>query len=131
MTITMTMRMTMTMDHDNNDDDDHENDDADNDEEYDNDGEYIRYYPGSMGCRFTGNSFLDASSHLYKRVCPSVRRSVGPSVGPSVTSYFQNRKMELLLHECHQGGPVTSQKCRIASLVGLVGLLVSRSIRDF
>ena len=27
--------------------------------------------------------FLDASSHLYKRVCPSVRRSVGPSVGPS------------------------------------------------
>ena len=30
--------------------------------------------------------FLDASTHLYKRVCPSVRpsvrRSVGPSVGP-------------------------------------------------
>ena len=26
-------------------------------------------------------SFLDASSHLYKRVFPSVRRSVGPSVG--------------------------------------------------
>ena len=26
--------------------------------------------------------FLDASSHLYKRVCPSVRPSVGPSVGP-------------------------------------------------
>ena len=25
-----------------------------------------------------------ASSHLYKRVCPSVRQSVGPSVGPSV-----------------------------------------------
>ena len=25
--------------------------------------------------------FLDASSHLYKRVCPLVRRSVGPSVG--------------------------------------------------
>ena len=34
--------------------------------------------------------FLDASSHLYKRVCPSVRRSVRRSVGPSVTSYFQN-----------------------------------------
>ena len=33
--------------------------------------------------------FLDASSHLYKRVCPSVRRSVHRSVrrsvGPSVT----------------------------------------------
>ena len=28
--------------------------------------------------------FLDAFSHLYKRVCPSVRRSVGPSVGPLV-----------------------------------------------
>ena len=29
--------------------------------------------------------FLNAFSHLYKRVCPSVRRSVGPSVRPSVT----------------------------------------------
>ena len=28
--------------------------------------------------------FLDASSHLYKRVCPSVRPSVGPSVRRSV-----------------------------------------------
>ena len=25
--------------------------------------------------------FLDASSHFYNRVCPSVRWSVGPSVG--------------------------------------------------
>ena len=30
------------------------------------------------------NRFLDASTHLYKRLCPSVRPSVGPSVGPSV-----------------------------------------------
>ena len=30
------------------------------------------------------NPFLDASSHLYKRVCPSVGPSVRPSVGPSV-----------------------------------------------
>jgi len=29
--------------------------------------------------------FLDASSHLYNRVCPSVGRSVGWSVGRSVT----------------------------------------------
>ena len=29
--------------------------------------------------------FLDAFSHLYKRVCLSVRPSVVPSVGPSVT----------------------------------------------
>ena len=28
--------------------------------------------------------FLDASTHLYKRVCPSVGPPVGPSVGPSV-----------------------------------------------
>ena len=28
--------------------------------------------------------FLDAFSHLYKRVCPSVRPSVGRSVRPSV-----------------------------------------------
>ena len=35
--------------------------------------------------------FLDAPSHLYKRVCPSVRPSVGPSVGPSVPRYFQTR----------------------------------------
>ena len=28
--------------------------------------------------------FLDAPSHLYRRLCPSVRPSVGPSVGPSV-----------------------------------------------
>ena len=36
--------------------------------------------------------FLDASSHLYKRVCPSVGWSVGPSVrqsvGPSVDHAF-------------------------------------------
>ena len=39
-------------------------------------------------CQFCG-LFLDAFSHLYKRVCPSVgpsvRPSVHPSVGPSVT----------------------------------------------
>ena len=37
---------------------------------------------------FFSFSFLDAPSHLYKRLCPSVRRSVRrsvrPSVGPSV-----------------------------------------------
>ena len=35
--------------------------------------------------RYSNNTpFLDASSHLYKRVCPSVRPSVGPSVRRSV-----------------------------------------------
>jgi len=36
---------------------------------------------------FSG-TFLDASTHLYKRVCPSVRRSVGWSVGRSPV-FFQ------------------------------------------
>ena len=33
--------------------------------------------------KLNGN-FLDASTHLYKRLCPSVDPSVGPFVGPSV-----------------------------------------------
>ncbi len=33
-------------------------------------------------------NFLDASSHLYKRVCPSVRRSVRPCVGLSARNAF-------------------------------------------
>ena len=44
--------------------------------------------------------FLDASTHLYKRVCPSVgplvHQWVGPSVhqsvGPSVSHFFKSRK---------------------------------------
>ena len=43
--------------------------------------------------------FLDAPSHLYKRVCPSVRRSVGPSV----PRYFQTRTRRIL--------------CRVSGLV--------------
>ena len=40
--------------------------------------------------------FLDAPSHLYKRSCPSVRRSVRRSVGPSVPRYFQTRTRRIL-----------------------------------
>ena len=43
--------------------------------------------------------FLDAPSHLYKRVCPSVRSSVRPSV----PSYFQTRTRRIL---CHVSGLV-------------------------
>ena len=43
--------------------------------------------------------FLDAPSHLYKRLCPSVR----PSVGPSVPSYFPMRTRRIL--------------CRVSGLV--------------
>ena len=33
-------------------------------------------------------AFLDASTHLYKRLCSSVGLSVGPSVGPSRVSQY-------------------------------------------
>ena len=57
----------------------------------------------------------------------SIRGSVRPSVGPSVPRsvgplvrnafFFINCKNEdFFLHVCDQGGPGTSQKCRIASL---------------
>ena len=38
------------------------------------------------------NPFLVLSTRLYKRVCPSVRRLVGRSVRPSVTSFFGGQK---------------------------------------
>ena len=72
---------------------------------------------------------VDASSHVYKRVCPSVRLSVppsvcpslrpsvcpfvplsvpptvGPSVGPFLTFFFQNLEMKDYGYGYHQGGP--------------------------
>ena len=49
--------------------------------------------PGCKNSLFTV-IFLDASSHLYKRVCPSVgpsvRRSVRPSVGNQLFSNSEN-----------------------------------------
>ena len=54
---------------------------------------------------------LDASSHLYKRVCPSVRPSVGPSVGPS--PIFSN-SVYALPHT--QKPPLTIIRCVLASL---------------
>ena len=55
------------------------------------------FHPSSLSL------FLDAPSHLYMRVCPSVRPSVGPSVGPSVPRYFQTRTRRIL--------------CRVSGLV--------------
>ena len=52
---------------------------------------------------FCFSFFLDAPSHLYKRVCPSVGPSVRPSVGPSVPRYFQTRTRRIL--------------CRVSGLV--------------
>ena len=41
------------------------------------------------------SGFLDSFSHLYKRVCLSVRRSVGPPVGRSV----RHTRVEFLRNE--------------------------------
>ena len=38
--------------------------------------------------------FLDASSHLYMRSCPSDGRSDGRSVGPMVTRFFFNIELK-------------------------------------
>ena len=59
--------------------------------------------------------FSDASMHLYKRVCPSVRPSVGWLVGWPVMRFFLNCKNEGFSSctVCHQGGQGTSQICRI------------------
>ena len=45
---------------------------------------------------FTPVFFLDAPSHLYKRLCPSVGPSVGASVGPYVPCYFRRREARIL-----------------------------------
>ena len=45
----------------------------------------ILLFPFSQLSHLPFSQFLDASSHLYKRVCPSVRPSVRRSVRPSVT----------------------------------------------
>ena len=48
--------------------------------------------------------FLDATTHLYKRLCPSVGPSVGRSVCPSVPRYFQTLKIEVF--ECGKSSNV-------------------------
>ena len=42
--------------------------------------------------------FLDASTHLYKRVCPSVRRLVCRSVPWSVSRFFKSQKSANLMN---------------------------------
>ena len=46
--------------------------------------------------------FLDASSHLYMRVCPSVRVSVRPSVYPSVNIKEKPPKKTISACETHR-----------------------------
>ena len=48
--------------------------------------------------------FLDASSHLYKRVCPSVRWSVRPSVRPLVRPLVRNAFVKIAENGVIQDG---------------------------
>ena len=50
----------------------------------------------------SANHFLDASSHLYMRVCPSVRVSVRPSVCPSVNIKEKPPKTTISACETHR-----------------------------
>ena len=47
-------------------------------------------------CAFRKTSFLDATSHLYKRVCPSVGPSICPLVSHAFVKITENRAF---LHE--------------------------------
>ena len=82
-------------------------------------------------------AFLDATSHLYKRGCPSVGRSVRPSVGPSVTSsvtsFFFTWKMKDFLRKNHWVGQdlmVTGQTAS-SHLYEKVGWSVGPSVRRY
>ena len=68
--------------------------------------ELIHYSFEFLEVNYSG--FLDAPSHLYKRLCPSVGPSVGPSVrpsvrpsvGPYVPCYFWRWKEPILGASC-------------------------------
>ena len=49
-------------------------------------------------------SCLDASSHLYKRPCPSVFPLIGPSVGWSVRNTFVNFDERSMFTDVNRGG---------------------------
>ena len=53
-------------------------------------GDFLRESASKSTASFLAESLhsIDASSHLCKRPCPSVRWLVGPSVGPSVGNVF-------------------------------------------
>ena len=61
-----------------------------------------------------GNAFLDASSHLYKRVCPLDRRSVGPSVR---NAFVKSGEMEHLQFRKY----ATSCLCQFFSKLNRLG----------
>ena len=63
--------------------------------------------------------FLDASSHLYIRSCPSVGRMVELSGGWSGTRFFQTLKMSPFLYENHWSSPTLT----LLYVLGVLGVL--------
>ena len=63
----------------------------------------------SLGILFHFNIFLVADTQLYKRLCPSVRRLVGWSVGRSVTLELKSGKTRISApaHPSATGGRVS------------------------
>ena len=67
-------------------------------------------------------SFLDASSHLYKRVCPSIRRSVHWSVSHAFVKIAENGIMQDEIHlmsciqPCFSGVHLKSQSTQASSV---------------
>ena len=53
---------------------------------------------------FLFHLFLDASLHLYKRVCLSVAPSLHPSVGQSITLLSKRMKIDILRQMSARGG---------------------------
>ena len=49
-------------------------------------------WPERFSEKESNETFLDATTHLYKRSCPSLGPSVGPSVRRSVPCYFRTTK---------------------------------------
>ena len=63
--------------------------------------------------------FLDASSHLYMRSCPSVGWLVGPSVG---NPFFLNVENEQFLIENH-GGSLTLTLLNVLGVLNVLHVL--------
>ena len=84
-------------------------------------------------------ALLDASSHLYKRVCPSVGPSVHPSVGQSIThelkscknavfdqNYYHYERERIL---CRVNGLVFSFQTPLKSIIVFFSLAVIKFLR--
>ena len=86
-------------------------------------------------CASSGCCFSDATTHLYKRVCPSVRPSVRPSARPSFSKTAENKSSEpvsslLYIHTSinHRYDPSHTQVCTCSQACTLEHTRVFASI---